>query len=251
MSESVRDGITVNIVYEGRSAKVSLDQEKVKLIEKYYEKCSEEGSTEYQIEESQKAVSNLEVIIGDNDRLTALAKDLVNHYETRVNEKATIAGKAMIVCMNREIAYKLYVKITDIRPEWKEERQSLVIEKLTEKQRKELKPIPMINMVMTKDKDDPIDMFNALKDIDKDELDREFKNEHSNFKIAIVVDMWLTGFDCPCLDTMYIDKPIQEHTLIQTISRVNRVYPGKEKGLVVDYFGIKTQMNLALKKYNT
>ena len=251
MSESVRDGITVNIVYEGRSAKVSLDQEKVKLIEKYYEKCAEEGSTEYQIEESQKAVSNLEVIIGDNDRLTALAKDLVNHYETRVNEKATIDGKAMIVCMNREIAYKLYTKITDIRPQWKEERQSLDIEELTEKKRKELKPIPMINMVMTKDKDDPIDMFNALKDIDKDELDREFKNEHSNFKIAIVVDMWLTGFDCPCLDTMYIDKPIQEHTLIQTISRVNRVYPGKEKGLVVDYFGIKTQMNLALKKYNT
>lgn len=251
MSESVRDGITVNIVYEGRSAKVSLDQDKVKLIEKYYEKCAEEGSTEYQIEESQKAVSNLEVIIGDNDRLTALAKDLVNHYETRVNEKATIAGKAMIVCMNREIAYKLYTKITDIRPQWKEERQSLDIEELTEKQRKELKPIPMINMVMTKDKDDPVDMFNALRDIDKDELDREFKNEHSNFKIAIVVDMWLTGFDCPCLDTMYIDKPIQEHTLIQTISRVNRVYPGKEKGLVVDYFGIKTQMNLALKKYNT
>ena len=251
MSESVRDGITVNIVYEGRSAKVSLDQDKVKLIEKYYEQCAEEGSTEYQIEESQKAVSSLEVIIGDDDRLTALAKDLINHYETRVDEKATVAGKAMIVCMNRFIAYKLYTKIVALRPEWAVEKQAPNVELLTEKQKKELKPIPMINMVMTKDKDDPIDMFNALKDIDKDELDREFKNENSNFKIAIVVDMWLTGFDCPCLDTMYIDKPVQEHTLIQTISRVNRVYPGKEKGLVVDYFGIKSQMNLALKKYNT
>ena len=251
MSESVRDGITVNIVYEGRSAKVSLDQDKVKLIEKYYEQCADEGSTEYQIEESQKAVSSLEVIIGDDDRLTALAKDLINHYETRVDEKATVAGKAMIVCMNRSIAYKLYTKIIALRPEWAVEKQAPNVELLTEKQKKELKPIPMINMVMTRDKDDPFDMFIALKDIDKDELDREFKSENSNFKIAIVVDMWLTGFDCPCLDTMYIDKPLQEHTLIQTISRVNRVYPGKEKGLVVDYFGIKSQMNIALKKYNT
>lgn len=107
MSKSVRDGITVNIVYEGRSVKVSLDQDKVKLIEKYYEQCAEDGSTKYQIEESQKAVSSLEVIIGGDDRLTALAKDLINHYETRVDEKATVAGKAMIICMNRFIAYKL------------------------------------------------------------------------------------------------------------------------------------------------
>ena len=251
MSESVNDGITVNIVYEGRSAKVSLDEEKVKLIEKYYEECAEEGTNEYQIEASQKAVSNLEVIIGDENRLDALAIDLVKHYENRVEENATVAGKAMIVCMNRTIAYRLYRKIITLRPDWAVAHESPVADQLSEKQKKELKPIAMINMVMTRDKDDPIDMFNALKDIDKDELDRQFKNENSNFKIAIVVDMWLTGFDCPCLDTMYIDKPIQEHTLIQTISRVNRVYPGKEKGLIVDYFGIKTQMNLALKKYNT
>ena len=250
MSESVKDGITVNIVYEGRSAKVALDNEKVKLIEKYYEQCAEEGASEYQIEESQKAVSNLEVIIGDDNRLEALAEDLVKHYENRVAEGATVMGKAMIVCMNRQIAYRLYKKIITLRPEWAEKKEALNINELSEKERKELTPIPMINMVMTKDKDDPDEMYNALKDNDKEELDRQFKNVNSNFKIAIVVDMWLTGFDCPALDTMYIDKPIQEHTLIQTISRVNRVYPGKDKGLVVDYFGIKTQMNLALKKYN-
>ena len=250
MSESVKDGITVNIVYEGRSAKVALDNEKVKLIEKYYEQCADEGASEYQIEESQKAVSNLEVIIGDDNRLQALAEDLVKHYENRVAEGATVMGKAMIVCMNRQIAYRLYKKIITLRPEWAEKKEALNLAELSEKERKELIPIPMINMVMTKDKDDPEEMYNALKDNDKEELDRQFKNIHSNFKIAIVVDMWLTGFDCPALDTMCIDKPIQEHTLIQTISRVNRVYPGKDKGLVVDYFGIKTQMNLALKKYN-
>ena len=117
--------------------------------------------------------------------MTALAKDLINHYETRVDEKATVAGKAMIVCMNRFIAYKLYTKIVALRPEWAVEKQAPNVELLTEKQKKELKPIPMINMVMTKDKDDPIDMFNALKDIDKDELDREFKNENSNFKLPL------------------------------------------------------------------
>lgn len=251
MSESVKDGITVNIVYEGRSAKVSLDQEKVKLIEKYYEKCADEGASEYQIDESQKAVSNLEVIIGDDNRLDALAEDFVKHYENRVYEGATIKGKAMIVCMNRQIAFRLYSKIIALRPEWGIKKEALDINDLSEKEKKELTPIAMINMVMTKDKDDPEQMYNALKEIEKDELDKQFKNEHSNFKIAIVVDMWLTGFDCPCLDTMYIDKPVQAHTLIQTISRVNRVYPGKDKGLIVDYFGIKTQMNLALKKYNT
>ena len=114
MTESVKDGITVNIVYEGRSAKVALDNEKVKLIEKYYEQCAEEGASEYQIEESQKAVSNLEVIIGDDNRLEALAEDLVKHYENRVAEGATVMGKAMIVCMNRQIAYRLYKKFINI-----------------------------------------------------------------------------------------------------------------------------------------
>src|SRR5690606_28251970 len=119
---------------------------------------------------------------------------------------------------------------------------------LTEKEKKEIKPMERIKMIMTRGKDDPKEMYDLLgtKD-DRKELDRQFKNEKSNIKIAIVVDMWLTGFDVPFLDTMYIDKPIQQHNLIQTISRVNRKYKTKEKGLVVDYIGFKKQMNLALK----
>ncbi len=249
MSQSVRDGITVNIVYEGRAAKLSLDNRKIQEIEKYYEKCAEEGANEYQIEESKSAVSKLEVLIGDPNRLKALANDLVKHYEKRMEEHATVCGKAMIVCMNRKIAFNLYKEIISLRPKWAEPRIPIDIV-LREKNKKELLEIPMINMVMTSNKDDEPNMYYCLKKYDKEELDRQFKNENSNFKIAIVVDMWLTGFDCPCLDTMYIDKPIQKHTLIQTISRVNRVYPNKDKGLIVDYFGIKNQMNLALKQYN-
>lgn len=249
MSQSVRDGITVNIVYEGRAAKLSLDNRKIQEIEKYYEKCAEEGANEYQIEESKSAVSKLEVLIGDPNRLKALANDLVKHYEKRMEEHATVCGKAMIVCMNRKIAFNLYKEIISLRPKWAEPRIPIDIV-LREKNKKELLEIPMINMVMTSNKDDEPNMYNCLKKYDKEELDRQFKNENSNFKIAIVVDMWLTGFDCPCLDNMYIDKPIQKHTLIQTISRVNRVYPNKDKGLIVDYFGIKNQMNLALKQYN-
>lgn len=249
MSQSVRDGITVNIVYEGRAAKLSMDNSKVHEIEKYYEKCVEEGANEYQIEESKSAVNKLEVLIGDPNRIKSLANDIVNHYEKRVEEHATVCGKAMIVCMNRNIAFTLYKEIVSIRPEWAESK-TLNNSNLNNRETKTLLEIPMINMVMTSNKDDKSEMLNFLKKYDKDELDRQFKNEYSNFKIAIVVDMWLTGFDCPCLDTMYIDKPLQKHTLIQTISRVNRVYPNKEKGLIVDYFGIRNQMNLALKQYN-
>jgi type I restriction enzyme R subunit len=122
---------------------------------------------------------------------------------------------------------------------------------LTEKEQKEIKPSEFIKMVMTRGKDDAEDLYNLLgTKEDRKELDRQFKNVKSNFKIAIVVDMWLTGFDVPFLDTIYIDKPIQRHNLIQTISRVNRRFEGKEKGLVVDYIGIKKQMNLALAHYN-
>ena len=111
-------------------------------------------------------------------------------------------------------------------------------------------PIERIKLVMTRSKDDEEDLYNLLgNDEDRKKLDVQFKDPKSNFKIAIVVDMWITGFDVPCLDTMYIDKPLQQHTLIQTISRVNRVYPGKDKGLVVDYIGIKNNMNTALKRY--
>ena len=250
MTESVKDGITVNLVYDGRAARVTLDQGKVKEIENYYAECVAEGASEYQVEESQKAVAKLDVIIGDPDRLKEVAKDFIDHYETRVEEGATVAGKAMFVCSNRYIAYDLYKIIIEMRPQWAEKKVCPDGVELSDKEKKELKPIEMIKMVMTRDKDDEEELYNMLgtKD-DRKELDRQFKQIHSNFKIAIVVDMWLTGFDVPCLDTIYIDKPIQQHTLIQTISRVNRVYEGKDKGLIVDYIGIKNNMNKALAKY--
>ena len=250
MTEAVEDGITVNLVYDGRAAKVTLNQDRIQEIEKYYDQCAEEGSNEYQIEESKKAVAKLDVIIGDPDRLRAVAEDFVSHYETRVSEGATVAGKAMFVCSNRDIAYRLYKIIRELRPEWAEKRVCPDGVELTEKEKKELKPVEMIKLVMTRNKDDEPELYEMLgTKEDRKELDRQFKNIHSNFKIAIVVDMWLTGFDVPSLDTIYIDKPIQQHTLIQTISRVNRVYEGKDKGLIVDYIGIKKNMNLALKRY--
>lgn len=250
MTESVKDGITVNLVYDGRAAKVNLAQQKIREIEDYYDKCAIEGANEYQIEESQKAVANLEAIIGDPDRLHSVAKDFISHYETRVNEGATVAGKAMFVCSNRNIAYDFYKILIKMRPEWAIVKDCDEGVSLTDKEKKELKPIEKVKMVMTRNKDDEETLYNMLgTKEDRKELDRQFKNVKSNFKIAIVVDMWLTGFDVPELDTIYIDKPIKQHTLIQTISRVNRVCEGKDKGLIVDYIGIKKNMNIALKKY--
>lgn len=250
MTEAVRDGITVNLVYDGRAAKVTLNDAKLNEIEEYYDKCADMGTSEEQIEESKKAVAHLDVIIGDPDRLDAVAKDFVIHYEKRVEEGATVAGKAMFVCANRFIAYDMYRKIKALRPEWTEKKLCDNGVELTEEDKKELKPIEKMKMVMTRSKDDEHELWDLLgTKEDRKEFDRQFKNVKSNFKIAIVVDMWLTGFDVPCLDTIYIDKPIQQHTLIQTISRVNRVYEGKDKGLIVDYIGIKKNMNLALRKY--
>jgi type I restriction enzyme R subunit len=251
MTESVKDEITVRIVYEGRAAKVILDNKKLEEIESYYDQCAEDGASDYQIEESKKAAANMTAILGDPDRIKALAKDFVAHYETRLAEGATIKGKAMFVSSKREIAYALWKEIVALRPEWNEKRVSEEGAELTEVEKKRIKPMERIKMIMTRGKDDPRDMYERLgtKEYRK-ELDRQFKTEKSNFKIAIVVDMWLTGFDVPELDTIYIDKPIQRHNLIQAISRVNRKYAGKNKGLVVDYIGIKKQMNLALAHYN-
>lgn len=252
MRESVADEITVPLVYEGRAAKVMLHNDRLKEIENYYDQCAEEGSNENQIEESKKAMSQMNVILGDPSRLKAIAEDFVKHYERRVAEKASVKGKAMFVSSSREIAYQLYRNILELRPEWGVKKEAENPELLSDKEKRELVPIEQIKLVMTRGKDDEAELYNLLgtKDFRK-ELDRQFKFEHSNFKIAIVVDMWLTGFDVPFLDTIYIDKPIQRHNLIQTISRVNRKFEGKEKGLVVDYIGIKKQMNLALAQYNS
>jgi len=251
MTESVKDEITVPIVYEGRAAKVILDNSKLKEIEQYYKKCEEDGANENQIEESKKATTKINTILGDPDRIKAIADDFVTHYENRIVEKSSVKGKAMFVCSNRQIAYDLYRQIVALRPEWEKIEVCEEGVTLNENERKQIKPMERIKMVMTRGKDDPKELYNMLgTKEDRKELDRQFKNEKSNFKIAIVVDMWLTGFDVPFLDTIYIDKPIKKHSLIQTISRVNRKFKEKNKGLVVDYIGIKKSMNLALAHYN-
>ena len=251
MTESVKDEITVRIVYEGRAAKVILNNSKLKEIEEYYAKCAELGSNENQIEQSKKEMAQMYAIIGDPQRLRDVANDFVNHYEQRVSEGSSVKGKAMIVCSTREIAYELYKNIIELRPIWNEKRKAEEGAELSDKDNRELISIERIKLIATRGQDDAEELYNLLgtKEYRK-ELDRQFKNEKSNFKIAIVVDMWLTGFDVPFLDTIYIDKPIQRHNLIQTISRVNRKFEGKNKGLVVDYIGIKNQMNLALKHYS-
>ena len=257
MTESVADEITRRIVYEGRAAKVLLDNAKLQEIENYYKQCAEEGTNEYQIEESKRAVTQMERILGNPERLQAVAEDFIAHYENRIAEGGTVEGKAMFVCSNRTIAYDLYKKIVAMRPEWavkpfaesQEVKYGMAAEGDVSYGNKPL-PLERIKMVMTRNKDDEQELYDLLgTEEERKNLDVQFKNTQSNFKIAIVVDMWITGFDVPCLDTMYIDKPLQQHTLIQTISRVNRVYPGKDKGLVVDYIGIKNNMNVALKKY--
>jgi len=251
MTESVKDEITVRIVYEGRAAKVILDNAKLKEIEAYYQKCADAGSNEHQIEESKKASANMGSILGDPDRIEALAKDFVAHYDKRIEEGSTLKGKAIFVSSSREIAYAVYQELEQLRPEWFEVLECEKGITLSEQERKKIKPSERVKMVMTRGKDDPKVLYDLLgtKEYRK-ELDRQFKNDKSNFKIAIVVDMWLTGFDVPFLDTIYVDKPIQKHNLIQTISRVNRKFEGKDKGLVVDYIGIKTQMNKALAQYS-
>ena len=258
MTESVKDEITVRIVYEGRAAKVCLNNSKLAEIEAYYKECADAGSNELQIEDSKKATANMNSILGDPDRIKVLARDFVEHYEKRVEEGSTVAGKAMFVCSSRGIAYQLYQELEELRPQWFDVVDTDDAQKLSDTERKRAisegciaAPSEKVKMVMTRGKDDVERLYNLLGSKDeRKELDKQFKNKNSNFKIAIVVDMWLTGFDVPFLDTMYIDKPLQKHSLIQTISRVNRQFEGKDKGLVVDYIGIKSEMNKALAQYS-
>lgn len=258
MTESVKDEITVRIVYEGRAARVCLNNSKLKEIEDYYKECEDAGSNELQIEESKKATANMNSILGDPDRIRVLARDFVEHYETRVNEGSTVVGKAMFVCSARNIAYQFYQELEALRPAWFEIIDTDDAQRLSDSERQRAikegriaAPSERVKMVMTRGKDDDERLYHLLgAKEERKALDTQFKNKNSNFRIAIVVDMWLTGFDVPFLDTMYIDKPIQKHSLIQTISRVNRQFEGKDKGLVVDYIGIKSAMNKALAQYS-
>ncbi|MDY5148001.1 type I restriction endonuclease [Actinotignum sanguinis] len=250
MRQSSEDGITVRIAYEPRLARVVLSDEKTKEIQAYYDHAADLGATEEAIEESQRAMSAMRVIIGDPDRLRMLAQDLVKHYESLVAEKPNVVQKAMVVCTDRSIAFRLTQEIIRQRPEWGAPRKAADESSLSKDQLDELVALPLVNLVVTQGANDPKDLYEAAGNKEyRKMLDAQFKNNASNFRIAVVVDMWITGFDVPSLAVMYIDKPLQRHTLVQTISRVNRVFEGKDKGLVVDYIGIKKQMMQALKQY--
>ena len=253
MDQAVADGLTVPIKYHPRIAKVLLNQEKANEIEEYYSRCAEEGSTREDIEKSKKAMSSLEVLLGEPQRLDRLAVDIHDHYMAAITNDPDRIQKAMIVCSNRKIAFDLLMRFKEHYPEWFEERKTPEGLVATREQLNELSPMPTIAMVASVGSNDPEDMYNYLGGVrnDKyaDSLDAAFKQPLSNFRVVIVVDMWITGFDVECLTYLYNDKPLQKHTLIQTISRVNRKYPGKEFGLIIDYIGIRDQMVEARKMY--
>ncbi len=250
MKESSDDGITVRISYEPRLARVILSEEQAKEIQKYYDKCTGMGANPEQVEASKRAMSKMRRVLGHPERLKKLAADIVTHYEALCSEKPEIIQKAMIVCADRLLAFKLLNEITTIRPEWNIPRKAENDSKLSEEQLDKLIPLEKIKMVATQGANDEKEMYELCGTKEyRQKLDKQFKNNDSNLRIAIVVDMWITGFDIPSLAVMYIDKPLQKHTLIQTISRVNRVFKGKDKGLVVDYIGIRQDMLEAVKKY--
>ncbi len=224
MTQAVDDGSTVPIYYENRTAKIKLNEELLKKIDAEYEKMTGEMS-EIAIEKSKSDLSTLEAIIGSRGRLTLLADDIIAHYEDR---QYVLTGKAMIVCMSRRIAINLYRIILEKRPEWKQK----------------------VKVVLTSSNQDDEDWHDIIGNKSyRDGLMLEFKDDASEFKIAIVVDMWLTGFDVPSMATMYIDKPMKGHNLMQAIARVNRVYKDKEAGLIVDYIGMAAELKSALNQY--
>lgn len=250
MKMAVDDEITKDIKYIPRIAKVTLDSKKVKEIEEYYKTCGEEGATEEDIRASKKAMSAMEVILGDDDRLERLAADIISHYTASCDNKPDVIQKAMVVCSKREIGYRLLEKLHKLRPDWFKERKASEGLEVPEKELNELKPMPVIAMVATRGTNDPKEMYDYLGDKKRiKSLEDAFKQEYSNLRVVIVVDMWITGFDVPCLTYLYNDKPIQKHTLVQTISRVNRKYPGKDFGYIIDYIGIRGNMMEAMKTY--
>ena len=228
MTQAILDGSTVPISYEPRMSKVGLNQKILDDIDKYYAFVEETGlADEAAINKSKQMMAKISKVIEDEDRLTLIVNDIINHYEERKN---MTADHAMVVAYSRKSAYIMYKKFLELRPDYKD----------------------VVNMVITPSNKDPEDMQKAIGTKgDKKELERRFKSEEPDekFKIAIVVDMWLTGFDVPQLGTMYIDKPMKAHNLMQAIARVNRVYKDKTGGLIVDYIGLKRWLLDALKTY--
>ena len=253
MDQAVADGLTVPIKYHPRIAKVLLDKEKVKLIEAYYKLCADEGATAEDIQASKKAMSSMEIILGEPSRLERLAVDIHDHYVSSCAGDPTRVQKAMVVCSSRPIAYDLLKQFKAKYPEWFVEKKTPDDVVATEEELKKLKPMPFMAMVSSVGSNDPKEMYEYLGGVKNDsrseDMDAAFKEEKSNFRIVIVVDMWITGFDVPCLTYMYNDKPLKKHMLIQTISRVNRKNPGKDFGLIVDYIGIRDNMREAMKIY--
>ena len=253
MDQAVADEITVPIKYHPRIAKVLLNQEKAKEIEAYYAQCADEGSTREDIDRSKKAMSSLEIILGEPARLDKLSVDIHDHYVSSVANDPDRVQKAMVVCSTRQIAYDLLQRFKDHYPEWFVERKTPEGVELPPEELNKLKPMPTMAMVASVGSNDEESMYNYLggvkNDMRSNELDAAFKQENSNLRIVIVVDMWLTGFDVESLTYLYNDKPLQKHGLIQTISRVNRKYPGKDYGLIIDYIGIRDYMLEARKIY--
>jgi len=224
MTQSVEDGSTRPIYYESRAIKLQLDDEILKKIDQEYDKLAKE-SEPYAIDKSKHELSKMEELLSAPETIESLCKDIVNHYE---NRQDLLTGKAMIVAYSRKMAVKIYQEILKIRPKW------------TDK----------VNIVASSSNKDPEEWHELIGNkTHKIELANKFKDNTDEFKIAIVVDMWLTGFDIPSLATMYIFKPMQGHTLMQAIARVNRVYEDKEGGLIVDYIGISQALRKAMSEY--
>ena len=252
MKQAVDDGSTVGIALLPGPSAVRLDEAKMEIVDRYYAEQLNNGTNKYEVNESIKEMSKVRTIIDNDSRLDLIIDHFIKHYEERVKEGSTVKGKAMFICYDRNIAYKVYKRIIARRPDWNIPKKTQEDEsKLTYSQLNRLKPVEMVKLVATRGANDELDLYNLLgSDKYRTELATLFKDENSNFKIAIVVDMWLTGFDCASLDTMYIDKPLEKHTLIQTISRVNRVFEGKEQGLIVDYIGIEASLAKAMQLYS-
>ena len=253
MDQAVADGLTVSIKYHPRIAKVLLDEAKVRQIEDYYRKCAEDGATEDDVEASKRAMSSMEVILGEPSRLERLAVDIHDHYTAACANDPERVQKAMVVCSSRQIAYSLLQVFREKYPEWFVEKKAPDGIRLEADDERKLKPMPFMAMVSSVGSNDKPEMYNYLGGVNNDkrtdDYDAAFKQDKSNFRIVIVVDMWITGFDVPSLTYMYNDKPLKKQLLIQTISRVNRKYPGKEYGMIVDYIGIHDNMQEAMKVY--
>lgn len=225
MTQAVEDGATRPVYYESRVIKLKLDKETLALIDKEYDIMAENADPAV-IERSKKELGQMEAILGNDKTIDSLVCDILDHYENY--RENLLTGKAMIVAYSRPIAMKIYKRILELRPSW------------TEK----------VKVVMTGSNKDPEEWAPIIGNKHhRDELAAEFKDNDSPFKIAIVVDMWLTGFDVPSLATMYIYKPMKGYNLMQAIARVNRVFQDKEGGLIVDYVGIASALKEAMNDY--